>query len=164
MQVLFPKMFPEGVTFTRTFAAIGGIHIGELPNGGFARINGEPIQSKTELKAVLFGETLKRAQEWFDHREDPAPEAEPPGVTWKRGQLVYVESGAPLTSHAEIIQAFPEESPMQHAALEWFGQQQVARKQAKEQATHGQDRLMPSKAPMVRPRGSTGLPQRDITA
>lgn len=133
MQTLFPKDFPEGVTFVRTYTGTGCIHIGELPGGGFSRIDGQPIQDVDELRAVIpQGPHLQKALAWWEHRGDEAPEDEPPAVMWRKGQLVYVESGAVLTSHAEIIQAFPEEGSMQRAALEWFGQRQHQQYQAKQ--------------------------------
>ena len=134
-QTLFPRDFPEGIVFVRTFTGTSQIHIGELPgNAGYARIDGQPIQSVGELTAVIpAGPRLQQALDWWQHHDDEEPEWEPPAVTWKKGRLVYVETGAELTSHAEIIEAFPEESPMQRAALEWFGQRQQA-----QQASHRQ--------------------------
>ena len=133
MQVLYPKAFPEGITFVRTYTGVGCMHIGELPGGGYARIDGQPLQSKEELTAVMPpGVRLTQALDWWEHRDDEAPEYEPPAVTWRKGRLVYVENGAELTSHAEIIQAFPEEGPMQRAALEWFGQRQHVQYQARQ--------------------------------
>ncbi len=132
-QTLFPAAFPEGITFIRTHAGLNTIHIGELPGGGYSRIDGQPIQSIQELTDVIpKGPRLKHALEWWAHRDEPEPDEEPPAVTWRRGKLIYVDSGVELTSHAEIIQAFPEESPMQRAALEWFGQSQARRHQANE--------------------------------
>ncbi len=132
-QTLFPAQFPEGITFERTYMGAGLIHIGQLPGGGYARIDGQPIQSVEELTAVIpAGPRLTQALEWWTHHEDPEPDDEPPLVTWSRGKLIYVESGAELTSHAEIIQAFPENNPMQHAALEWFAAQQLGRHQTKQ--------------------------------
>lgn len=165
MQTLFPKSFPEGITFTRTFATSGGVHLGELPGGGFARINGDPIQDEAELREALPRSVLPKALEWFAHRDEATDEDEPPAVTWRKGRLVYVESGAELTSHAEIIQAFPDESPMQRAALEWFGQQQAARHTARQQVSQTNDRLIPSKAEVdTGKKGASGLPRKDVSA
>lgn len=162
-QTLYPKAFPEGVTFTKTYAASGGMHIGELPGGGFSRLNGEPVQSKDEFVAVMSGAPLQRALDWFAHRDDEAPEAGPPEVTWRQGKLVYVETGVPLASHAEIIQAFPEESPMQHAALEWFGQAQVAKQAAKFEESNRHDQLIASRPPAGSKQTMSGLPRKDVT-
>ena len=149
-QLLFPAAFPEGITFLRTYTGVGAIHIGELPGGGYSRIDGQPIQRVDELTAVIpAGARLTKALEWWEHREDEVPEDEPPAVTWRRGKLVYVESGVELSSHAEVIQAFPEESLMQRAALEWFGQRQMQRHQAEPR---------PDMATGIVPQASPGAP------
>lgn len=134
VQILYPRDYPEGISFVRTFTATGAIHIGQLPGGGYSRIDGQAIQSVGELTAVIpQGPRLTEALEWWAHHDDEAPEFEPPMVTWHRGKLIYVESGAELTSHAEIIQAFPDDSPMQRAALEWFAGKQLQHHQARQQ-------------------------------
>lgn len=129
MQTLYPHNYPEGITFVRTYTGTGCLHIGELPGGkGYCRVDGQPIQEKGELVAVIpAGPRLQQALDWWEHRGDEPPKDEPPPVIWRGGKLCYAESGAELTSHADIIQAFPEEGPMQKAALEWFGQRQAAR-------------------------------------
>jgi len=128
-QTLYPRAFPEGITFVRTFTGTNCIHIGELPGGkGYCRVDGQPIQSEQELLAVIpSGQRLQHALDWWEHRGDVPPADEPPAVTWRGWKLCYAESGVELTSHAEIIQAFPEDGPMQRAALEWFGQRQAQR-------------------------------------
>lgn len=129
VQTLYPRDFPEGITFIRTYTGTGCVHVGELPGGkGYCRVDGQPIQSEGELTAVIpRGQRLQQALEWWEHRHDEPPEHEPPVVMWRSGKLCYVESGAELTSHAEIIGAFSEEGPMQKAALEWFAQRQSQR-------------------------------------
>lgn len=164
MQTLYPSAFPEGVQFVRTFASSMGIHIGELPNGGYARINGTPIQDESEFD-VLPPQYRAKALAWFAHRDDEVEVDDAPPVMWKRNELVYADTGEPLRSHAEIIRAFPQEGPAQRMALEWFGMRQQERYAVQAKAMVHEGRLIDAHtpdadAPMTLPEGPVPVEAR----
>jgi hypothetical protein len=133
-QVLTTKAFGP-ITIVRSWATTGQ-HIVELEHGGFARRDGNPIQSEQELIALLpDGPDLQRALDWWHHRDDEEEYA-PPDVVFRHGAVVYAATGEPLSSFEEVLAAFPDPGPFQEAALRWFGTRQ-AQQQAGASDTFG---------------------------
>lgn len=90
-------------------------HIAKLTNGAYCYIDGLPIRDKSELSAVLTGEDLAAALEWFDHRHDEE-EAPPRRILIEPDGTAVFEDGTPVESPSDLVQAL-KPGPMLDAAL-----------------------------------------------
>ncbi len=135
-QVLHTAKFGP-ITIVRSWADSTHRHLAELLSGAFVRIDGNPIQGVGEITAIIPEPHLTRALAWWERRDDPAEDAasERP-VLFKRGAPCYADTGAPLASLNEILDAFPAQSPFREAALVWWEDQVVATQAAAYQAQH----------------------------
>ena len=77
MQTLFSKNFGE-LTFVKTWAVNGGLHVGRMPNGAYAHISGLPIRSREELSPITDPDELARAERWLETRDRPPDPTQAP--------------------------------------------------------------------------------------
>jgi hypothetical protein len=119
--------------YVRSFMATGERHICELVGGGYARVDGTPIQTEAELHAVISPPHLAKALDWWAHRDEERPTEPARAVLFVRGAPCYADTGEELGSLNEVLSAFPDRNPFREAALVWW-QEKATRQHAAEQA------------------------------
>jgi hypothetical protein len=109
--------------FTKSYGEIevecswveGPHHLARLTNGAYVHITGLPVNSKSELRAVLTGEDLEKALDWFDHRHDGKEQVFKRVMFDADGAPIF-EDGTPVESPSDLVQAL-KPGPVLDAAL-----------------------------------------------
>lgn len=143
-QILQTKAYGP-LHLVRSWMGYGQRHICELVGGGYARLDGTPVQSEDELTAVIPMPALAKALAWWEHRDDEVPAEPTRAVLFVRGAPCYADSGQELNSLNEVLSAFPEHNPFRDAALAWW-QTKATRQHA---AQHAADLSLSSESGLV---------------
>ena len=109
--------------FTKSYGEIevecswveGPHHLARLTNGAYVHITGLPVNSKAELRAVLTGDDLEKALDWFDHRHDGKEQVFKRVMFDADGTPIF-EDGTPVESPSDLVQAL-KPGPVLDAAL-----------------------------------------------
>lgn len=131
-QILQTKAYGN-LHLVRSWMGYGQRHICELVGGGYARLDGTPVQSEDELTAVIPMPALAKALAWWEHRDEAPPQDVARPVMFVRGAPCYADTGEELASLNEVLTAFPDDSPFRGAALAWW-QGKATRQHAAQQA------------------------------
>jgi hypothetical protein len=140
------------ITFETIVSGFGRIPIGELTGGGFARADGNPVLDPSEFD-ILPEPMRERALRWWEHRDDEQPDEDVRPLMFKGNELLYADTWEPVSDVADILRAFPDNSPFQKAALDWWGQrhylQQVREQQQRQEYAQDSGLLSEPTAPPV---------------
>jgi hypothetical protein len=112
-QKLFTKKYGE-LKVVRSWQE-GPNHIALLTNGAYVHITGLPVKTKAELQAVLTGEDLEKAENWFDHRHEEV-ENPPLRIMFEADGTPIFEDGTPVESPSDLVQSL-KPGPVLDAAL-----------------------------------------------
>jgi hypothetical protein len=123
-QKLFTKKFGE-IDVEQSWVD-GPHHVALLTNGAYCHIAGLPIKTKGELRAVLTGEDLAKAEHWFDHRHDEDEKA-PRRIMFEADGMPTFEDGTPVESPSDLVQCL-KPGPVLDAALMALATKMAAKK------------------------------------
>lgn len=112
-QKLYPKNF--GMIEVERSWQDGSFHIAKLTNGAYCHISGLPVKEEAELRAVLTGETLNQALDWFRHRHE-MEENPPRRIMFEADGTPMFEDGTPVDSPSDLYESL-KPGPLLDAAL-----------------------------------------------
>jgi len=130
-QKLYPKKFGE--IEVECSWQDGAHHIAKLSNGAYCHITGLPIKDKSELKAVLTGDDLEAALNWFDHRHE-AEENPPRRIMFEADGTPLFEDGTEVERPSDLLESL-KPGPILDAALMALARKLDAKKEAERLAT-----------------------------
>lgn len=118
MQVINTSGYGD-LTFKRTWSN-GGIHIGNLADGGYCHIGGPPISSKRELEtAIPGGKYLDEALDWWANKDKVQAKKDSPKVVIMEDGSYTLSDGSPINGVGDLIAHIPP-GPALDAAVLWY--------------------------------------------
>ena len=153
-QKLYPKKFGE--IEVECSWQDGAHHIAKLTNGAYCHITGLPIQNKSELKAVLTGDDLEKALNWFDNRHE-AEENPPRRIMFEADGTPLFEDGTAVESPSDLLESL-KPGPLLDVALMALARKLDAKKEAERLATDTKSgqaakKMVAGKKPAKKPAG-----------
>lgn len=109
-----------------------GVHLGLLPEGGYAHVNGLSIESPNDFRMSMAGDlkALEAALYWWEHKDELAAQAVERFIIIKPDGTYEYDDGSPITDPAELMRYFANDKEAQKSALTWFAKKMVAEEAA----------------------------------
>lgn len=137
-QLIYPKNFPK-IEVDRSWQNSEG-HIARLTNGAYCHITGLPIQNESELRAVLTGEVLDDALDWFHNRRHQE-EAETRRIMFGKDGIPLFEDGT-IVENADELYEILGPGDLFKAAMKALTKHQIAQEEESQRAATEQAQIL----------------------